>query len=110
MFYLFCLPPALHLSGLDGIMTTVLSMVVGYAMFGLDEIDKKQLQGGTIMNEKEECKDSERRLLPADDDKFLVLGGWRPYINLTEIDMFSVETKTLSTLDQFMDKFYNPAK
>eukprot|EP00577_Skeletonema_sp_RCC1716_P012164 CAMPEP_0113437036 /NCGR_PEP_ID=MMETSP0013_2-20120614/37168_1 /TAXON_ID=2843 ORGANISM="Skeletonema costatum, Strain 1716" /NCGR_SAMPLE_ID=MMETSP0013_2 /ASSEMBLY_ACC=CAM_ASM_000158 /LENGTH=401 /DNA_ID=CAMNT_0000327597 /DNA_START=55 /DNA_END=1257 /DNA_ORIENTATION=+ /assembly_acc=CAM_ASM_000158 len=38
VFYLFCLPPALHLSGLDGIMTTVLSMVVGYAMFGLDEI------------------------------------------------------------------------
>lgn len=81
-----------------------------FVMFGLDEIDKKQLQGVSILNEKEECKDSERRLLPADDDKFLVLGGWRPYINLTEIDMFSVETKTLSTLDQFMDKFYNPAK
>lgn len=38
VFYLFCLPPALHLSGLDGIMTTVLTMVVGFAMFGLDEI------------------------------------------------------------------------
>lgn len=38
VFYLFCLPPALHLSGLDGVMTTVLTMVVGYAMFGLDEI------------------------------------------------------------------------
>jgi putative membrane protein len=38
LFYMFCLPPALHLSGLDGIMTTVLSMVVGFAMFGLDEI------------------------------------------------------------------------
>jgi putative membrane protein len=38
VFYLFCLPPALHLSGLDGIMTTLLTMVVGYAMFGLDEI------------------------------------------------------------------------
>lgn len=38
LFYMFCLPPALHLSGLDVIMTTVLSMVVGFAMFGLDEI------------------------------------------------------------------------
>jgi len=38
VFYLFCLPPALHLSGLDGVMTTVLTMVVGFAMFGLDEI------------------------------------------------------------------------
>eukprot|EP00986_Skeletonema_menzelii_P013552 scaffold7979_cov149-Skeletonema_menzelii.AAC.3 len=38
VFYLFCLPPALHLSGLDGIMTTILTMVVGFAMFGLDEI------------------------------------------------------------------------
>lgn len=38
VFYLFCLPPALHLSGLDGIMTTLLTMVVGYAMIGLDEI------------------------------------------------------------------------
>ena len=38
IFYLFCLPPALHMSGLDTIMTTLLSMVVGFAMFGLDEI------------------------------------------------------------------------
>jgi putative membrane protein len=38
VFYLFCLPPALHLSGLDGVMTTVMTMVVGFAMFGLDEI------------------------------------------------------------------------
>jgi predicted membrane chloride channel (bestrophin family) len=37
-FYLFCLPPALHMSGLDGIMTTLLTMVVGFAMLGLDEI------------------------------------------------------------------------
>jgi putative membrane protein len=37
-FYLFCLPPALHLSGLDGFTTTILTMVVGYAMLGLDEI------------------------------------------------------------------------
>lgn len=38
VFYLFCLPPAVHMSGLDGIMTTLLTMVVGFAMFGLDEI------------------------------------------------------------------------
>lgn len=38
VFYLFCLPPALHMSGLDGIMTTLLTMVVGFAMLGLDEI------------------------------------------------------------------------
>ena len=38
MYYLACLPPALHWSGLDGIVTTVLTMVVGYAMLGLDGI------------------------------------------------------------------------
>jgi predicted membrane chloride channel (bestrophin family) len=38
VFYLFCLPPALHMSGLDGIMTTLLTMMVGFAMLGLDEI------------------------------------------------------------------------
>lgn len=38
VFYLACLPPALHWSGLDGIVTTILTMVVGYAMLGLDEI------------------------------------------------------------------------
>ncbi|KAL9187232.1 hypothetical protein ACHAXT_001335 [Thalassiosira profunda] len=38
IFYLFCLPPALHMSGLDVLMTTLLTMVVGFAMFGLDEI------------------------------------------------------------------------
>ena len=38
VFYLFCLPPALHLSGLDGLATSLLTMVVGFAMFGLDEI------------------------------------------------------------------------
>ncbi|KAL7548891.1 hypothetical protein ACHAWF_012157 [Thalassiosira exigua] len=38
VFYLFCLPPALHMSGLDSIMTTLMTMVVGFAMFGLDEI------------------------------------------------------------------------
>ena len=38
VFYIFCLPPALHMSGLDGITTTLLTMVVGFAMFGLDEI------------------------------------------------------------------------
>lgn len=38
VFYLFCLPPALHMSGLDVVMTTLLTMVVGFAMFGLDEI------------------------------------------------------------------------
>ena len=38
VFYLFCLPPALNLSGLDGITTTLLSTVVGFAMLGLDEI------------------------------------------------------------------------
>jgi len=37
-FYLFCLPPALHLSGLDAIMTTLLTMVTGFAMMGLDEL------------------------------------------------------------------------
>ena len=38
MFYLACLSPALHWSGLDGIVTTVLTMVVVYAMLGLDGI------------------------------------------------------------------------
>ncbi|KAL7534484.1 hypothetical protein ACHAXR_005908 [Thalassiosira sp. AJA248-18] len=38
VFYLFCLPPALKMSGLDTITTTLLTMVVGFAMFGLDEI------------------------------------------------------------------------
>lgn len=38
VFYLFCLPPALHMSGLDTLATTLLSQVVGFAMFGLDEI------------------------------------------------------------------------
>ena len=38
LFYLFCLPPALHASGLSTLMTTLLSLVVGFAMFGLDEI------------------------------------------------------------------------
>jgi predicted membrane chloride channel (bestrophin family) len=38
VFYLFCLPPALHWSGLDTVMTTIITMVVGYAMLGLDEI------------------------------------------------------------------------
>mmetsp|Transcript_563 Transcript_563/g.1327 ORF Transcript_563/g.1327 Transcript_563/m.1327 type:complete len:492 (+) Transcript_563:31-1506(+) len=38
MFYLLCLPPALHRSGLDNVMTTIVSMVVGFAMLGLDEI------------------------------------------------------------------------
>jgi predicted membrane chloride channel (bestrophin family) len=37
-FYLFCLPPALHVSGLDAFMTTILTMVTGFAMMGLDEI------------------------------------------------------------------------
>ncbi|KAL3786854.1 hypothetical protein HJC23_013775 [Cyclotella cryptica] len=38
IFYLFCLPPSLHLSGLDVLTTTILTMVAGFAMFGLDEI------------------------------------------------------------------------
>lgn len=38
VFYLFSLPPALKLSGLDGTTTILLTMVVGFAMFGLDEI------------------------------------------------------------------------
>jgi len=38
MFYLMCLPPALHLSGLNGIATMICTMSVGYAMLGLDEI------------------------------------------------------------------------
>jgi len=38
LFYLFCLPPALHMSGLDVLMTTLVSMVTGFAMLGLDEI------------------------------------------------------------------------
>ncbi|EJK48195.1 hypothetical protein THAOC_33029 [Thalassiosira oceanica] len=38
LFYLFSLPPALHASGLSVFMTTLLSLVVGFAMFGLDEI------------------------------------------------------------------------
>lgn len=38
IFYLFCLPPSLHLSGLDGLTTTIVTMVAGFAMFGLDEI------------------------------------------------------------------------
>ena len=38
VFYLFCLPPALHMSGMGGIATTIVTMVVGYAMAGLDEI------------------------------------------------------------------------
>ena len=38
LFYLFCLPPALHASGLSVVLTILLSSVVGFAMFGLDEI------------------------------------------------------------------------
>jgi len=38
LFYLFCLPSALHMSGLNNIVTTLLTMVVGFAMLGLDEI------------------------------------------------------------------------
>ena len=37
-FYLFCLPSALHLSGLDGIVTMMVTLSVGYAMLGLDEL------------------------------------------------------------------------
>ena len=32
IFYLLCLPPALHMSGLDGVTTTLLTTVVGFAM------------------------------------------------------------------------------
>lgn len=38
MFYLGCLPLGLHCSGLTPKMTVVITMVVGYAMIGLDEI------------------------------------------------------------------------
>ena len=38
VFYLFCLPSALHCSGLDKVVTSIITMVVGYSMFGLDEI------------------------------------------------------------------------
>ena len=38
VFYLSCLPTALKLSGLDTITTTMLTMVIGFAMIGLDEI------------------------------------------------------------------------
>ncbi len=38
VFYLFCLPSALHWSGLNSFMTTTITMVIGYSMFGLDEI------------------------------------------------------------------------
>ncbi len=38
VFYLVCLPPALYCSGLDRITTTIITMVVGYAMIGLDEL------------------------------------------------------------------------
>ncbi len=38
VFYLFCLPAALYSSGLDTLLTTIITMVVGYSMLGLDEI------------------------------------------------------------------------
>ena len=38
IFYLTCLPPALHCSGLTAKMAIMITMVVGYAMIGLDEI------------------------------------------------------------------------
>ena len=38
MFYLWFLPLALHQSSLTGIVTFLVSMVVGYTMLGLDEI------------------------------------------------------------------------
>mmetsp|Transcript_28116 Transcript_28116/g.39542 ORF Transcript_28116/g.39542 Transcript_28116/m.39542 type:complete len:458 (-) Transcript_28116:375-1748(-) len=38
VFYLMCLPPALHLSGLSGLVTMIVTMSVGFAMLGLDEI------------------------------------------------------------------------
>lgn len=38
VFYLMCLPPALHVSGLSGGLTTLLTMMVGFAMLGLDEL------------------------------------------------------------------------
>mmetsp|Transcript_42027 Transcript_42027/g.75744 ORF Transcript_42027/g.75744 Transcript_42027/m.75744 type:complete len:467 (+) Transcript_42027:225-1625(+) len=38
VFYLFCLPPALHMSGLNNVVTTLVTMVAGFAMLGLDEI------------------------------------------------------------------------
>ena len=37
-FYLFFLPPALHWSGLDAIVTMVITWAVGFAMLGLDEL------------------------------------------------------------------------
>ncbi len=37
-FYLFFLPPALHWSGLDRIITTIVTWAVGFAMLGLDEL------------------------------------------------------------------------
>lgn len=38
MFYLGCLPPSLHMSGLSKLVTTLLTLVIGFAMMGLDEI------------------------------------------------------------------------
>ena len=38
VFYLSCLPTALHMSGLDLNITTLTTMVVGFAMLGLDEL------------------------------------------------------------------------
>lgn len=38
VFYLACLPPALHMSGLNNAVSTLVTMVVGYAMLGLDEL------------------------------------------------------------------------
>eukprot|EP00586_Coscinodiscus_wailesii_P003830 CAMPEP_0172481534 /NCGR_PEP_ID=MMETSP1066-20121228/7480_1 /TAXON_ID=671091 /ORGANISM="Coscinodiscus wailesii, Strain CCMP2513" /LENGTH=259 /DNA_ID=CAMNT_0013243911 /DNA_START=648 /DNA_END=1427 /DNA_ORIENTATION=+ len=37
-FYLFSLPPALHWSGLDRVVTIMVTWAVGFAMFGLDEL------------------------------------------------------------------------
>jgi len=37
-FYLFFLPPALHWSGLDRLITILVTWAVGYAMLGLDEL------------------------------------------------------------------------
>lgn len=38
LFYLFCLPPALRMSGLNAAVTTLVTMVAGFAMLGLDEM------------------------------------------------------------------------
>ena len=58
MFYLLCLPASLSMSGLEDTVTVLLTMVVGFAMFGLDEISHLFEQPFRVIPMYQICKRS----------------------------------------------------